>query len=162
MPALEQLAHCLCAALAEHPELPELCFCGVVWGELVPADYVQDDKGMAWVRLISGQPSATFGQPYTEPGCTMPLAFVVEMGVLYCPPMPDSVDPRDLPSIADHLVAARHAATAMEAMFSAVICCFDSQDKDLVVGQYTPMGPQGGVMGGTLQLTVEGGVEWQE
>jgi hypothetical protein len=34
-------------------------------------------------------------------------------------------------------------------------CCYDKQEH-MVIGQYTPVGPEGGIVGGTFQLWLSG------
>jgi hypothetical protein len=146
-PALVDLASCLCAEF----EGEGFCFCGVVSGQVVAADY--GDDGMAWVRLVSSFPSATFPQGDQEPGCHRPLAHQIEVGVMRCAP---SFDGTDLPGVDEWLEATRLHLADQAAMLRAIRCCFDNGDREVVIGTFTPMGPAGGVLGGNWNIWVEG------
>jgi hypothetical protein len=47
---------------------------------------------------------------------------------------------------------------AMSSMRKAILCCFPGYHADVVLGLYVPMGPQGGVVGGTWSISVAEGV----
>jgi hypothetical protein len=154
-PGLTELATCLCSEL-EEAQLPDLCFCGVLPGADVPADYVSEDAGMAWVRLMNVYPSTIFPSTDTSlKSCVVPLAAQVEIGVLRCSPSPD--DAGTPPSAAAMWEATRLQMADMAAMYRAVRCCY-AKGKAMVLGQYTPIGPQGGVVGGTWSVWFE---QWQ-
>lgn len=151
---LEDLATCLCAQIITDG-LPEPCFCGVVPGEAVAFDYAgscDDACGMAWVRLGSAYPSVTIGSPTAQPGnCSAAIGIDVEMGIVRCievgsadgsPPTPEQLnDAADL-QVADLL-----------AIWRAVACC--RQSKDWAIGQYTPFGPEGGLVGGVVTMAMQ-------
>jgi hypothetical protein len=156
-PGLVELTACLCAEL-EEAQLPELCFCGVVPGADVAWDYVgtSGGDGMAWVRLVSVYPSTVF--PTTDASlrsCATALAAQVELGVLRCAPNPQ--DDGTPPSAAAQWEATRLQMADMRAMYRAVKCCA-AKGRQMVVGQYNPTGPRGGVVGGTWQVWVQ---QWQ-
>ena len=149
---LADLATCLCAQILTD-DLPQVCFCGVVPGEEVALDYVGDCAdacGMAWVRLSTAYPSVSIGQPAGIPGnCTMGIGVEIEMGIVRCldvgegstPPEPTSLTASAVLQVAD-----------MMAMWRALHCCQNA--KDFIIGQYAPIGPEGGVVGGTLPLGI--------
>lgn len=152
--AIEKIATCLCAAL-EAAGGPTLCFCGVLAGEAVSADYggpCGDACGMAWVRFTNAYPSTVLGAQHTEAGnCATMLGLDVELGVLRCiSPGDDSGNP---PTPAQWLAATQLATSDMMAMRSALVCC--GFGNDLIVGMYTPIGPQGGLVGGAFQAALQ-------
>lgn len=151
-PALTELVTCLCSTIEERG-LPDLCFCGLVPGEQVAWDYVgaSGGDGMAWVRLMNVYPSTTF--PTTDStlrSCASPLAAQVELGILRCAPMPG--DDGTPPSMAAQWEATRLQMADMRALYAAVKCCYAKHKDAMVLGQYAPAGPAGGVVGGTWQV----------
>lgn len=154
-PAIVDLTTCLCSSV-EDAGLPSMCFCGLVPGESVAWDYISESgEGMAWVRVMNIYPSAAFPAADTtlRSSCASPLAAQVEMGILRCAPMPD--DDGTPPSMAAQWEATRLQMADMRAMYSAIRCCYDRQEH-MVLGQYNPLGPQGGVFGATWQVWLAG------
>jgi hypothetical protein len=153
-PTMLALKDCLCEQLTAAPP----CFCGIVPGALVAADYVDCGSGsgcgMAWVRLDSLYPSVQFPNPAAGTGtCATPLAARIEMGVIRCAPVTDA---RGEPpgESAQQQATDRQLADAM-AMYRAIICCqTGTSRRRLSVGAYTPIGPDGGYAGGRWLLTV--------
>lgn len=147
-PIMVQLEQCLCETLEERGLRPGNCFCGILPGDSPSWDY---SEGMAWVRLIDAYPSTTFPSANTTPrvSCGAMLVATLEVGLLQCAPM---LGPGgELPTEIDQFESARLQIAGMRAMQQAIACC----DLDLVVlGSYTPTGPQGGLVGGTWQINV--------
>jgi hypothetical protein len=148
--ALTLLAACLCTEATDNGEGPDLCFCGILPGDAVVHDYGFGDEcdgtdGMAWVRLMMSYPSSAVGSADTTPNnCIKPTGIDVEVGILRGYPIEEQV-------------TAATAAAAVEGQFAdhdrimrAVLCCEAFSRKDIVLGQYTPVGPMGGVFGGVL------------
>lgn len=147
-PALQALVSCLCQEVTASG-LPALCFCGLLPGEQPAGDYVSEAGGMAWVRVVSAYPSTTFPAQDSTAVCGSSLAFEIEMGVAYCTPvMSDLGDP---PDVASQYEAVMVQMAAMAAMRRALICCLSTQ-RDAVLGAYSPIGPEGGIVGGTWQV----------
>lgn len=150
---LTDLATCLCAQIITDG-LPAVCFCGVVPGEQVSLDYVgdcEDACGMAWVRMVTIYPSTVVGQPSTFPGnCGLGLGLDVELGIMRC----ISVGGEDgqPPSPPELTAAAVLQQADVMAMWRAIACCRTS--KDWVINTYTPLGPEGGIVGGTLSMSI--------
>lgn len=146
---LEEVADCLCAQIAADG-LPDVCFCGVVPGANVVADQVGncgDVCGMAWVRLEQMYPSTVVGQPSAEPGnCAKGLAVDIEVGIIRCI--------ESEPDAADLLAAAELQAADAQCMFRALTCCPCLPSMNTLVSPYTPLGPDGGTVGGTLFASV--------
>jgi hypothetical protein len=160
-PVLVKMADCLCKEIVD-AGLPPTCICSPFPGEAIAADYVTKDEGMAWVRVSSVFPSANFpAQDQVARGCLMPLAVQLEVGVLFCAPVSDrrSTKPPRLPAMFD---SARMQMAAMAAMLRAIECCLgQDRQKGVALGAYTPIGPEGGVVGGSWLITVaEGVVPW--
>lgn len=153
-PTITSLASCLCQTLVDRG-LPPVCICTPFPGEDIATDYVTEDAGMAWVRLVSAYPSTAFPSPNAEATCTSPLAFEIELGVAYCAPIGDSDG--SAPTFADQFESVETQLAAMAAMRVAMQCCFPGNRIDVVLGQYTPMGPQGAVVGGVWSLFVAEG-----
>lgn len=150
-PGLDQLATCLCEELIRSG-LPELCFCGVVAGQ--PAfDITEEDRGLAWVRLINVHPSLTFPQAAVgRATCTAPLVAEVEIGVMRCFP---AAKAGDIPTEIQQWEQARLQHADMMAMYRAIMCCYAKFD-DFAISNYTPDGPDGGYVGGTWTVALSG------
>lgn len=155
-PTLTTLAECVCAALADSEGGPT-CFCGIVPGEAAVQDYVGDDCGaacgMAWVRLTTAYPAVGVGQPIQRLGnCASSLGYEVEIGVMRCISAGDEAG--NAPSPEELLAATKEQMSDMAAVVRAVSCCDGISGKDFILGTYTPLGPEGGVVGGvwTVQM----------
>jgi hypothetical protein len=154
------LAACLCAELTKDGAAgPDLCFCGVLPGEIVVADVGAEENcdngcGMAWTRIVSAYPAQTVGEVAVEPNtCGANLGVDIEVGILRCYQLPDNGDP---PSPEVLAAAAARQADDMMSMYRAVKCCEALQEFgiDYLLGIFTPSGPLGGVVGGTWTLSV--------
>jgi hypothetical protein len=152
-PKLTQLADCLCQEVITSG-LGPLCFCGILPGALVPADYVGacKENGMAWVRLTGAVPTINFPNPNIteELACGNYLAVGIEIGILRASSVPDNDG--TLPNEATLLSEAEWQVADMMAMRRALACCFGR--KGWILGSYAPTGPQGAVYGGTWSATI--------
>jgi hypothetical protein len=115
-------------------------------------DCGDDVCGMAWVRLVAVYPSTVIGVPSEEPGnCSKAIGMDVEIGILRCVSVSDDQgnppDPTDLQAN-----AALQVADAM-ALRKAAACC--APEKDFILGGYTPVGPAGGLVGGTWAMSLQ-------
>lgn len=134
----------------------DLCANAIYPGESVPGDYgVESCGGMAWVRLASANPTATFPAPVATPdNCNYTLAFPLEMGVMRPSPIPDgTLNEVELPGDEAHNEAAHKQFADLHAMHRAIKRAQEDIEM-LVIGTYTPVGPVGGIVGGTWTLTV--------
>lgn len=147
-PIMAALSECLCTELTAAELLPSGCFCGVLPGAQASWDY---STGMAWVRLVNAFPSASFPtQDQTLRGsCTSPLAAELEIGVLHCAPPISSTG--IFPTQDQQFEAARQQVATMAAVRRAILCCGVGT---LFLGDYTPLGPDGGLVGGAWQVWV--------
>lgn len=150
-PLMVQLQQCLCETLSERGLMPGDCFCGMFPGDNAVWDY---SDGLAWVRLVDVYPSTVFPSANTTPrvSCSAMLAATLEVGLLQC--APGMGGDGSLPTQEQQFEATRLQMAGMRAIQQAIACC----DIELMVlGTYTPQGPQGGLVGGYWQLNV--GVE---
>lgn len=147
-PLMVQLRECMCEILTERGLMPGNCFCGIFPGDTAPWDY---QEGMAWVRLVDAYPSTTFPSANTTPriSCGAMLVATLEVGAIQCAPVVTAQG--TLPTQDQQNEASRLQIATMRALKDAISCC----DIDLVVlGVYTPVGPQGGLVGGSWQINV--------
>lgn len=147
------VADCLCGQIVADG-LPGVCFCGVVPGAAAIYDYAgscDDACGMAWVRLISIYPAVTVGLPDNTPGnCTKALGMDIEVGIVRCmsagEPDGSGPDPSELLQSTELQVA------DAETLIRAVACCPAIPGRDSVLAAYTPVGPDGGLVGGLVTV----------
>jgi hypothetical protein len=149
-----QLAACLCTQAKEDGS-PDLCFCGVLPGDAVVADYVgegcEDACGMAWVRLVTAYPSNGVGRIAEGVGnCGKELGADLEIGFLRCLPEPDADGTP--PTHEEMLEAVEQQTADMFTMLKAVTCCDALSSKDYILSAYTPTGPMGLIYGGTFTV----------
>lgn len=151
---LTALSACLASELTK-----PTCWHGVWSGEEVPWDYCGecsgDSCGMAAVRLRRAFPSTEFPQPALTATCRTPMAYEVVMTVLRCLPPPESDG--SLPPPADFAASNVQVAEDVNAMIRAIQCCLDDDAIEHVMGEYTPAGPAGQCVGGTLAVTIARG-----
>lgn len=153
MARLEALAACLCAEIEDPANgVPGVCFCGVVPGDQPPAVYsgnCSDACGMAWVRLVTMYPATGVGIAESRPiRCDPALGVDVEVGMLRCMSVGD--ERGNLPSLEEqHDAVALQMADSM-VMLKALLCCDAFGSEVVIVGQYQPVGPQGGLVGGVF------------
>lgn len=149
--ALERLALCLCAQIVADGS-PSTCFCGVMPGQGVAADLAScgDGDGIGFVRLASTYPAQTVGVADQTPGnCGVAIGLDIEVGIYRCFPFTGDgsfPDPETL------LEVSRQQYLDMESMRRALICCDWLPAKDVLLGQYNPLGPDGDLIGGTWQV----------
>lgn len=139
---LSAMRDCLCEAI-EGSGRP-VCFCGILAGALAVHDY--GDDGQAWVRLVTTFPTESFPQPAGAGGrCGSAQAYQVEVGIIRCAALAEmDGTPAD---VQEQEYAAEVQMADMELMRQAIACCVGS-NYEYVLGQYLPMGPAGGVVGG--------------
>lgn len=154
---LQALAACLCAAI-EDPEngVPKVCYCGVVPGQAAVAQFAGDCAyacGMAWVRLAGLYRAKSVGVPDTTRGnCGSGIGMDIEMGILRCMSVGD--EQGNLPSKAEMEEATQLQIADALVMWEAVLCCDAIETKDAIVGGYLPVGPDGGIVGGTMTIAL--------
>lgn len=153
---LAEIAECLCAEI-KNPDwgVPDVCFCGIAPGETVDAIYggdCQTECGMAWVRLDTAYPSLTIGQLYADANnCVVPLGMDIELGIMRCIEVGDGLDG---PTAEQLLESSQLQIADMLIMQRAIYCCPSLPNKEMVVGPYIPAGPLGGLVGGSIRISV--------
>lgn len=142
-----ELAQCLCATIASEG-LPPVCFCGIVPGEVPSLDYVNscdEACGMAWVRMAgAGMVSSINNESVQKNNCDGTLGWDMEVGMIRCSPVGD--EQGNAPEQDEWLASADLQLADMVAMKKAIMCC--PSFKYFVLTTYTPIGPQGGAVGG--------------
>lgn len=151
---IEALATCLCNQIAEDG-LKKTCFCGVIPGDSVPVDMVTKGcgsaNGAAFVRLVNTYPSSEVGVASLQPGnCAVGQGFDLEIGIFRCFPL-DRGGKSPKPSVL--LEQSKLQMADEQAMRRALSCCDWLDAKDFVTGLYAPVGPEGGIIGGTIPLS---------
>ncbi|UOK18344.1 hypothetical protein SEA_BRUHMOMENT_27 [Arthrobacter phage BruhMoment] len=136
----------------------EMCAVAVFPGGGIPVD---SDCGVTiWVRLVEGAATTQFpnaGFADNRKVCWWNLLTTVEMGVLRPAPIPDdTLSQIEMPTSEEQTAAAHKQMDDMEAMNRAIMAAKRSID-ELVPVNYTPVGPDGGVVGGTWAMTVGNG-----
>lgn len=134
----------------------DMCSCTIYPGDAVPMDYgLESCGGMAWVRLVAAGPTTAFpSASVTVDNCTYSLAYTVEMGIMRPAPIAEQFGSEvELPDDTAHFNASNRLTQDLTLMHRAI----KDAKKDiplLVLGSWTPQGPQGGTVGGTWTLTV--------
>lgn len=149
---LVELAQCVCDEVEKAGLSNDICFCGVVGGSAVESIVGAHGEGMAWVRLVNLYPSTTFPAltQAVEASCAAPLAAEVEVGITTCAPQPRTSTSNIRPE--DWLNAVRKQMAGMAALRRAIQCCYPHED--MVLGQWSPVGPQGGELGGAWRVYI--------
>lgn len=146
---LEALRDCLCTALAG--SVPgEACRCCIVHG--AAATWWDCSRGQAWVRLVqlASPPVSASKRKCLPVSNHVRVNATVELGVLRCAPQPDE---GALAPTCEQIAASNVEVLAdMETMYSMPACC--ALPSETAFGNYTPMGPMGGCVGGNLHLVV--------
>jgi hypothetical protein len=115
----------------------------------------EDGEGQAWVQLNSVSPSDSFPTPQTGAmRCDFAeWAVDVSIGILRCA---STVDDNGTPPSSETLLAEADKVNRDRVLIDmAIRCCFLEEDdpEAYVVGSWTPLGPQGGCVGGQQQLS---------
>lgn len=131
-----------------------LCEMALLHGDAVLLDYgAESCGGMGWVRLVSVGTTAQFPNPDVAGTCVSDLMFSMEMGVIRPAPMPETFSKRlVLPSADDQGAATSLALDDMLAMRRA-LKAVSKVLENFALGGYSPMGPEGAVVGGVWTFT---------
>jgi hypothetical protein len=157
-PTMLSLAECLCQQITDS-ELPDVCFCGVLPGDLTLEYCTSCDGGacgQAWVRLVGV--SVLAGVEEAANPCTAPLQALVEVGIARC--APTGGDDGSPPTLAQQLDAAALQTADMAAALRAIRCCEALSPKDFAITQWTPIGPEGVCLGGAWAVLLFEGDSW--
>jgi hypothetical protein len=134
----------------------DLCARAVYPGAMIPIDYAAEScGGMAYVRLNAVVPTTTFPAPETSPmACVATLAYTFEVGVLRPAPHIEVTNGEpEMPEDAEQNATAYSQYTDMMAIRSAVQDVREDIEY-VVLGGYTPAGPDGGAVGGWWTVTL--------
>jgi hypothetical protein len=129
----------------------EYCSITVQPGTAVAFDFGPESDGcggIAWVRLVASSPAVGSN------GCIMWMTHTIEIGMAGPVPGLDysSVGGYTLPTDEELFDASSRQSDEMMMMIAAL----NSVDIDgLTIGDYSPSGPEGGVLGGYFTVTVE-------
>jgi hypothetical protein len=159
---LERLRDCLCEQLSggdPNVDYPP-CRCSIVVGEVAPDECCCRALpggslccGMAWVRCTGSYPSTVFPTPDGQAQHTIDsFAAILELGVLRCAPGPD--DHGQPPTVDELEEVARQVHVDAKSMRMAVRCCFTANSRNVLLGAWQPVGPEGACVGGVLTITV--------
>lgn len=154
-PVLSGLTACLCATLAAGGR--PACACCLVWGSSPPAqDFCSCDcdggHGQAWVRIVRQDPVVT---DQRRRRCqTWRMQTTIEIGVARCVAVV-APDQQSAPTCEQRETDAWGLVLDTRLLREAVACCDALTDVQVWPGPVTPMGPQGGCAGVTVQITVE-------
>lgn len=145
----DKMLECLCAEVNQSIGGP-VCWCGMVPGAQVAMDHCGPctsggQCGQAWFRLNRAYGSNRFPQPvFDATSCQAPLAYEWQAGVWRCVPVWDGGEDAP-PTVPQQLTASLIQISDMQAVYRAILCCVTDE---AALGQYTPVGPNGGCGGG--------------
>lgn len=143
LPILEAIHACMCAELDDN-----LCLCYVSHGSGDMPAIPSIGRGVAWVGVSRIFPASGFGvEPEVGQSCSTGLNAELVLGVVRCYAVT-----KDNPNPDQSLEYARQMLSDMNALRRAVLCCDAIEDREL--GEWTPLGPEGGLYGGSWNLTV--------
>lgn len=131
-----------------------LCASALFPGDNVPIDY-GGCGGIVWVRLSSANPSAAFPlADVTVDNCAYTLAYPLEVGIFRPAPAIQTVLGKAHPPTDSENTASSHLLVDdMKAMHRAIVR-LKREVELVVIGQFSPQGPLGDVVGGAWSLTV--------
>lgn len=153
---LAELLECLSAQIRAKGLEDRYCSITIQPGNTVVFDFGDEEcVGMAWVRLVAANPTVSFPAPDNSVNnCVHTLAFTVEVGMIGPAPQIDvSLGEFIVPDDVELFDASMRQVEEMQMMYAAIR---NANIPEKIVGDYTPTGPEGGVMGGTWAVTVGG------
>lgn len=153
---LAELLEALTAQIKAKGREGRYCSITIQPGNAVVFDFGDEDcTGMAWVRMISANPTVSFPTPAADVNnCVHLLAYQVEVGMIGpAPKIEDTMGEFTVPDDIELFDAAMRQAEELDMMYQAIR---KAKIPQKIIGDYTPQGPEGGVMGGTWTLTVGG------
>lgn len=135
----------------------DYCAISVYPGTAVPVDFgpESDCRGTAWVRLVSVNPTLAFpAADITVNNCAYSLAYTVEMGMVGPGPvLEDRLGKFVVPDDIENFEASMRIYAELEMMHAAIKGAGIDQ---LILGDWAPQGPEGGVLGGLWTMTIGG------
>lgn len=134
----------------------DLCSKTLMSGSDLILDYgLESCGGMLFVRLLSVNTTATFPESdVTTNNCAYTLAYQCEIGLLRPAVMPEQAMKRIiLPTDEQHFDQSMRQYADMEKMLGALQAIGTEYD-EFIIGQYSPYGPEGGIIGGIWSFTI--------
>lgn len=106
---------------------------------------------LAWVRLVNSFPSRRFpAQDVDYTDCGSPLAYVVELGIIHCLPVQQRAP---IPTPEQATAMAKRLSGDMMTLRKVATCCL-GDGWEVLLNNWTPLGPQGAIVGGTWTITI--------
>lgn len=130
-------------------QLPSLTEHLVLAGSAVALDYITGPgDGFAFVRLGSGFQTTQFPIPQQtySAGTALQIARQFELGIARGIPLPEDGSPLSRDEWFD---ISRLALADMNAIVATICSYFKSRDIPFIVNNWVPLGPDGGVIGGS-------------
>lgn len=148
---LTALAQC---AAEQVNDITPTCFSGITVGDsYISTSGIGDCEeacGEMWVRVIQMYPSTTVGVADQRlANCSTGIGLDIEIGALRCIQINEDGETWTAEQLADASTAAMNDAIAI---YRAMVCC--DHFPDVIVGSWTPLGPEGGLVGGLWTLSV--------
>jgi len=131
----------------------------IVPGQLAINDYAGDGKNCdeMVVNVVQAYPYQDFPTPSDQASCTSPLAYEVQLTIFRCAANPTGTRQAPKPPTpAAQLESVRGHLADMQAMRRAIRCCMQNGERLYALRLFTPIGPTGGVIGGTWSFLVGG------
>jgi hypothetical protein len=155
-PLLSNLKTALVEEIASSA-LDPFCFVGIMPGGAAAFDYIDDcDEicGMAWLRLASIRESLPEGSEAPS-RCYSQFIVNVELGMIRCYQTFADTEGNVMPLEYQESKAESQMAE-MAAMKRVLVCSDAASNTDVFMGQYLPIGPEGGAVGGawTAQFAI--------
>lgn len=142
--------------LRKRNRLEGLCAKSIYPGLGVPLDYgAESCGGMTWVQLQSAVPSSDFpNQASGADTCVYGLAYTIQVGIMRPIALPSERRGQiALPTDEQNAQSTYEQMEDMDALHQAIRS--SSEDiENVILGQYIPQGPEGGVAGGVWNVTV--------
>lgn len=153
---LLDLLECVCDALTVLGQGPT-CWCGIYPGETVSWEHCGEcdngNCGQAYIRPATAFPYDIFPQQAFDATCANPLAYEIEVGVLRCfPTMDEHGDPPEDETITESALLLLEDQAALH---TAIRCCDSPLLEGHLLGAWTPVGPNGGCVGGSWQVYLD-------
>ena len=116
----------------------------------------EEGGGMGWVRLVSVNPTITYPNADVRvKHCgRYEFAYIIEVGLLRPAPMIQDNDVNELviPTDEENFDASMQLFDDIHYMHEAIVR-LQGDYSDVIPGSWTPIGPEGGLVGGTWTLT---------
>lgn len=132
------------------PELP-LCSTTVASGSQAIYDFgAESCGGTIWTRLVSANVTNSFPAVDDDPNnCAQRVAYHAEVGILRAAALPESTGlDIEVPSDEELFNESRQQLFDMQDMLTGLQAVGAEMD-DFMIQSYFPVGPEGGVVGGT-------------